>query len=124
MDEEDMERTNCLVTKAMVQTAKAATATRPGGEYSLTQHLRASRPLGAEALAARGPRALGDAVTYSTAGAEPRGPLSPLAEAAGTAFERPSAASKLTRTRAGRRPPLQSSSTQTVDAAGRVPLNG
>lgn len=119
-----MERTNCLVTKAMVQTAKAATATRPGGEYSLTQHLRASRPLEAEAQEPRGPRALGDAVTYSTEGAEPRGPLSPLAEAAGTAFERPSAASKLTWTGAGRRPPLQSRSSEAVDAAGRVPLSG
>ena len=30
LEEEDMERTNCLVTKAMEQMAKAATGTRPG----------------------------------------------------------------------------------------------
>ena len=53
--EEDMERTNCLVTKAMVQKAKAATGTGPGGEATCTQpkkELRAD-------VRGRGPRSPG-----------------------------------------------------------------
>lgn len=44
VEEEDMERTNCLVTKAMVQTANAATGTRPGGEATYTEPKKEQRP--------------------------------------------------------------------------------
>ena len=108
VDEEDMERTNCLVTKAMVQTAKAATATRPGREDTRTRHRQSSE----QTSGGGNPEAPPPARPWRRrdvfdGGAEPRGPLSPLAEASGTAFERPNAASKPTWTGAGRSP-LQS----------------
>lgn len=93
VEEEDMERTNCLVTKAMVQEGEGSDRHKTWRRSNLhtAQERAPSRRQGAGAQAPARPERRRDVID---GGAWPRGPLSPLAEAPGTAFERPSAASK------------------------------
>lgn len=93
VDEEDTLRTNCLVTKAMVL---RATRSGPGVHTRRRRDCdapTATGPLGAETRWPRLPALPGRYRDVTGGGAGPRGPLSSLAEAVGTAFQRRSAAS-------------------------------